>query len=299
MASLLTAMMVDDFIHDPILGAKVLLGMEIPPHMELRIWGMWKSKFIVDSSGLGTGKSLCIATVAALRSMLFRDRVAGLISNTFPQGKLIHAYFDRWAKRSTIFRNQLAVNARGDPYISHTSDACLCKFKNDSEIRTIPPDFAKNARRVASESWNDGYFDEWTRYPNFEAFFKVIIGRVRRPVPRPYDNKDPIFNNHICLFGTAAYEWMPTYGTVRDFQQEVVNGNKEYEVQSWNYTHVPKKFEHLITIDTIKLQEKNLSSTVVRQEIYGKWVKDSAGYYGHQDVETARHKDCKVLLGAT
>jgi hypothetical protein len=231
--------------------------------------------------------------------MLFRDRVSGIISNTYPQGKLIHEYFVRWARKSSIFRKQLAVNARGEPAVSIGAEACTAKFRNESLIRTIPPDFARQARRVASESWNDGYFDEWTRYPNFEAFFKVIIGRVRRPVPRGYDKNNLTFCNHMTLFGTASYEYLPHYKTLKDAMQEVSKGNVEYEVQSWNYTHVPKKYEHLITIETIKFQEKNLPSHVVRQEIYGQWVKDSAGFYGRVEIKHARNANVPILLRAT
>lgn len=64
-------MMVEDFIFDPILAAKVILRIKVPPHEELRIIWMWTTYYTNDDSGFSTGKSFTHAIISALRSILF------------------------------------------------------------------------------------------------------------------------------------------------------------------------------------------------------------------------------------
>ncbi len=292
----ITAMMTEDCLQDPILGAKVLLGYTIPAHLEARIWGMWTSKFMMDNSGFGTGKSLSIAIVAALRAMLMEDRVAGIISKTFNQGQLIFDYFDRWAAKSPLFRSQICDADGGEPDIIHGNMFWQARFKNSSKIRTIPPDFMRDAARVASEDWNDGYFDEFTKYPSYEAYWKNVFTRVRRPVNEKYNPNDPVFGRHFYFCGTARYQWHPAYKTVVEFSESVGRGDRLYEVQSWNYTHILEKYHHLIEMDGIKLLEKSLPRDLVQQEIYGRWVRDSQGYYSYRDIMDSRTEACPILL---
>lgn len=296
MSKLLTAMMVDDCLHDPVLGAKIILGYTVPPHMELRLWGMWTHKFFADSSGYGTAKSLCIAIVAALRACLMQDRVAGIISRTANQGQLIYGYLDKWAENCKIFRNQIRPLNANEIDSLHAQTAWEMTFKNQSKIRTVPPDFARDAARVASEDWNDGYFDEWTKYPSYEAFFKNVWTRVRRPINSKYDHNNPIFDRHFYLCGTARYQWHPCYSRISSFQDEIRNGSDKHELQSWNYTHIPKKYHHLIEMDGIRELEKSLPRDLAEQEIMGRWVKDSMGYYSFRDISEARSKECPTLL---
>lgn len=292
----ITGMMSEDCLQDPILGAKVLLGYTIPAHLEARIWGMWTSKFMMDNSGYGTGKTLSIAIVSALRAMLMEDRVAGIISKTFNQGQLIFDYFDRWAASSPLFRSQLCDADGGEPDIIHGSMFWQARFKNSSKIRTIPPDFMRDAARVASEDWNDGYFDEFTKYPNYEAFWKNVHTRVRRPVCQKYDYNNPLFDRHFYFCGTARYQWHPSYKTVSSFATNAMNGDKKFEVQAWNYTHIPPKYHHLIELDGIKLLETSLPRDLAQQEVYGKWVRDSQGYYSYHYITESRSPDCHILF---
>jgi len=265
----LTAMMVDDCLHDPVLGAKVILGIkEIPPHQELRLWSMWTKPMCIDSSGFGTGKSMSMAMICALRSVLMPERVSGILGANFNQGKLIHNYFDQWIEKNPLYRNQILPQRNGEPWSTHLSDAWIVKYKNGSITRTIPPDFLRGAERVASESWTDGYFEEWTRYPNFAAFFKVILGRVRKPVDKDRfpEADSAIWTNHISFFGTASYKWNPVYAVVKEFL-DIKYGRMEpppginptyYDYQSWNYQDYPQKYWHLLNMMVIKMMERRV-----------------------------------------
>jgi len=288
-------MMVDDCLHDPVLGAEVLLGYKIPPHEALRIRGMWLSRFMIDSSGSGTGKSFNIAIVAALRTLLIEDRMSGIISKTFPQGKLVYANFDRWIETSPIFRNEIRKNRVGEPMSSHGTDVWQLTARNGSVVRVIPPGFMNDAERAASESWTDGYYDEWTRYHNYEALDRLLIPRVRKPIPECYDAENPVFGHHVYLGGTAAYQWNPAYQKVVHFIDQIALGSRRYEVQAWNYTHYPERFKRLLNPDMIDYMRASLRPDQFQMEVMGRWVRDSVGYYSARDVAALRESGCPVI----
>ena len=292
MSRWVTAMMVDDFLHDPVLGAKVIFGLEIPPHMELRLLAMWRKTYMIDSSGYGTAKTMTIAIVAALRAILLENHTAGIISKTGAQGKVIFRYFDDWYETCPIFRNEI----KG---IVHSSDAWELSARNSSNIRMIPPNFLQDAERAASESWTSGYFDEWTRYGNYAALDKVLVGRVRKPVAPGYDADDPIYGQHWYFFGTAQRKSNPAYKKVQGFAEQIARGRHEYELQSWNFTHIPDKFSRLRGDKSRELLMSSLGPDDVRSEIMGEWVDENVGgWYTPQDVARTRTEECRVILEA-
>lgn len=296
MSERLTAYMIDDCLHDPVLGAKVLLGYTVPPHMEMRLWGMWNYKFVIDSSGFGSGKSLTIALCAAMRAMLMEERTEGIVSRTFAQGQETHRYIDKWIEKHPIFADQVEPGNDGKPATLHGSNAWETKFKNGSRIRTIPPDFKGGAERAGSEDFTDGYFDEWTKYPNYNAFVRQLVSRVRKPVAPCYDSKDPIFARHFYFAGTAKYQWHPCFKRVQHYAEKIMSGSKIHELQAWNYLDVPERYHHLFEMDGIHEMEESLPQDLVNQEILGLWVKDSQGYYNSAHINEARKSTCPVLL---
>lgn len=299
----LTAYMVDDCLHDPVLGARLLLGFEVPPHMEMRLWGMWLFPFMVDSSGYGTAKSLSIAIVAALRAMLMPGRVGGIVSKTFEQGQLVHQYLDDWVPRFAAYRAQVKTYKDGERAMSlHGQSAWEIEFRNGSVIRTIAPDFKGNAERARSEDWHDGYYDEWTAYPSILAFERYLMTRARKPVlpgmgcPKGFDPSDRVFFNHSFMCGTAKYQWHPCYARITRFLQKMNAGSTEHEVQSWNYRQIPERYHKYVRIDLIEELEESLPKDLAEQEIMGRWVKDSLGFYSSADIRAARRGNAPVLL---
>jgi hypothetical protein len=294
----LTAMMIDDFIHDPVLAVRVIWGARIPPHEELRLWGMWMQPFFMDHSGAGTGKSLVMCWVIAMRSMFFAERTAGFISRTFRQGKMVcRQYFDRWAETVPIFRNSLQFNIRGEPSIIHSSDEWVYQFKNGSQTRMIPPGFQTEGEGAYSEDWTDGYFDEFSRMEH-EVLSKVYIGRVRKPVPECYP-MDNICTHHICFLGTSNYTWNPAFKRVQQFRKEIASGNPKFGLQSWNYKHIPDSFDRLKNEDLINLRLGDMRDDQILTEVMGEWAEDSLGYYSARDIDATRHSPCDIVFGAS
>src|SRR6185295_7460698 len=201
-----TAMMVEDMLFNPMLACKVLLGVLLPPHEELRILQMWTNYLTLDDSGFSTGKSFTYAVVAALRSILLSQRISGILSGTFRQGKLIFQNFDRWHSMSKIFRGCVKTGKSGGPRLVHGAEVWEAHFRGGSSIRVLPPNFLQNSERLRSERWNDGYFDEWTTFGNFRAFNQTIIGRVTAVNEYP---DCPVRQNHIHLSSTPNFTHHP------------------------------------------------------------------------------------------
>ena len=282
----LTAMMIDDMLFDPILAHKVLLGIEVPPHQELRIMMMWTHSFTVDDSGFSTGKSFTSASISALRSMLMRDRVSGILSKTFAQGKLIFDYYDRWANNNPIFRNSIRMR-RGQIQLIHGSDAHVAHFRGGSQIRVLPPDFMKDSERLRSERWHDGYFDEWVTFGNMVAFNKTVMGRVTNV----NDYTDcPVRQNHIHLHSTPNFTHHPAYGLVKRIQKHIKRGSSDYARFTSNYRHIPDtpRFRRLVNRKTIFHMQTTLPKGMVAAEVDGLWQKDSGTFYDLAAMTNAR-----------
>ncbi|OHB80535.1 MAG: hypothetical protein A2W31_06770 [Planctomycetes bacterium RBG_16_64_10] len=312
MDSKLTAMMVDDFLHDPVLAAKVVLGITCPPHMEVRLWSMWTKLLTIDNSGFGSGKSLATAIVSTLRAILMRGRTEAIMGPTFAQGQLAHKYIDLWIDTKPIVRSQCIFDPRmGLPSRAHSSQAWEARFKSGSVVRTIPPDFKGGGERAGSEDWTDACFDEVTKMPDMQIFFRQFVTRVRKPIPEEYApvcttmtrNEDPIFGQHIYMGGTPRYVWHPFYKSVESAQRRIQNGSTTDDVLSFNHKDIERFFpEHpeyrdFVNLKRIKLIEEGLPRDVAQQEIYGFWVKDSSGYYSQADIDAARVEPAPILLG--
>ena len=154
----------------------------------------------------------------------------------------------------------------------------------------------KDAERIKSERWNDAYFDEWAAWGNFQAMIKTCLGRVTRPVCEHYDKDNSIFLNHVFWGSTAGYKWEPAYALVRDFMEQVENGNPDYCVQSWNYEEIPEEFSRFVDKRNIELMKRQSPRDIVQMEIYGQWVEDSLGWYSAKALHDARDSRCPVLL---
>lgn len=282
----LTAMMVEDMIFDPILAAKVILRVSLPPHEELRVMWMWSTYYTNDDSGFSTGKSWTAALVAALRSCLMPNRVGGVLSKTFSQGKLIFANLDRWYVSSPIFRSCIK-HIQGKPRLVHGSDAWVAYFRGGSEIRVLPPNFLQDAERIRSERWHDAYLDEWTTYGNFRALNTTIMGRVTNINRFP---NCPVRQNHVHLFSTPNFEHHPAYKMVKVVSRQMARGNKDYSRFTCNYRHIPdtEQWRWLVSRKTIFHLQNTLPKGIKKAEIDGLWSKDSETFYSAAMVNKIR-----------
>lgn len=297
----LTACMVDDFIHDPVLAVRVIFGDRIPPlspHQEARLWGMWLSTWMIDSSGFGTGKTRDLALFATLQALLFRNRTVGLISVSFRQVKEIFRYCETWAKNVPLIRSELSRTALNTLQIVHGQEAVEIDFRNESSIRGVPPDIMGQSERVKSESWTCGCFDEWTAYGHTPGFGKFLVGRVRKPIPECYPIEDPLFGQHFVFTGTAKDSEHPCHERVKVYRTQIAQKDSRYELQSWNFEHVPDRLPRFKKALEQPVREMilNLPYAEVEQEVYGRWTADKSHFYSLADLTRCRVPHCKIML---
>jgi hypothetical protein len=289
----LTATMVHDFIHDPILAAKIILGWDIPPHQQIRMMEMWTKSLTIDDSGFSTGKTATLAAIIALRSILFTERYSGIVSGTFRQSKIIFGYLDKWYSSSPIFRF-CVKHHRGVPRLIHGGDGWEAYFTNGSIVRALPPGFTSDSTRLRSERWHDGYFDEWTTF-DIPTLTKTLFGRVTALNRKP---DHPIFQNHIHLSSTPGFTSHPSYEVVKNISDEIDKGKRNYCRFTCNWRHVPKnkKWKGFVDYGTIAIMQRTNPKGVVGCEIDGLWQRDSLSFYSANEVKEVRSDLCEVIL---
>lgn len=293
----LTSMMVEDFIKDPILGVKVIIGWDMPPHQQIRLLEMWVRHLTIDDSGFSTGKTATLAAVIALRSILFSERLSGIVSGTFRQSQLVFKYFDKWYDTSPIFR-YCVRHARGQKKITHSTSAWEIQFKGGSIARALPlghlgsPETDKS--RLRSERWHDGYFDEWVTFDPL-VLTKTLFGRVTAVNRNP---NDPIRQNHIHLASTPGFTSYPSYSIVHEIDNQIKSGSKNYVRFTSNYRHVQKieRWRGFIDYRAIHTMQVTNPTGVVKSEIDGFWQSDSESYYSYNEITECRYANCPVMM---
>jgi hypothetical protein len=290
--------MIDDFMHDPVMAAQCIFqealrnDPPLAPVQELRLIGMWKHKFFIDSSGFGTGKTLCAAIVCGLRAVLMAERHIGILSDTFAQGKLFFEhYFDPWLKTCPIFAAQVELSTKGGFHVIHNDDGFVMHFRNNSSLKTLPPNFMQDAKRLKSESWTDFVGDEWTAWFNLGKSQHVIAGRVRRPVHPDYDDSNPIFEHHQAYIGAADYTWRGCYAMIQAHEMKVREGSRKHCIQSWCYLDFTPKWrvtKYGIDEENIENMMEKMTKDEAQRLVYAKWMNDSTGFYLASEVTACR-----------
>lgn len=289
-----TAAMIEDMLFDPILAARVILDIEMPPHQELRLLLMWTRHFTMDDSGFSTGKSFTAAVVIALRSVLLQGRISGVLSGTFRQGKLIFQYLDKWAAKSRLFRSTLKHQG-GKPRLVHGTEVWEAFFRGGSQVRVLPPNFVQDSTRLRSERWNDGYFDEWTTFGNFESLTKTIFGRCT--AANDY-SECPVRQNHVHCFSTPGYKHQPAYRLVEKIEARIKKGNTDYARYTSNYRHIPRteQWKHIVDMKTIRLMQDTNPPGVIASEVDGIWQDESSTFYSSRITDPETRGDYTPVL---
>lgn len=281
-----TAMMVEDLLFDPVLAAKVILNIDVPPHQELRLLMMWVHGMTIDDSGFSSGKTHTAAMVISLRSVLMRDRVSGVISKSYRQGKFILDAIDGWQRNNKLFRNTIQTY-NGRPRIVRDTEVHRIHWRGGSELRVLPPGWIKNAEGLRGERWNDGYADEWNTYDNITASFITLTGRVTKK----NDYFDcPVKQNHFHLFSTPGYKHDASYKIIESVDKDIKGGNHDSAHFTSNYRHVPriKKFRGMVDLKRIRFMQIHSTKGEGKREIDGEWQDDSQTYYSSLYINKAK-----------
>lgn len=278
-------MMVEDLLFNPAMAAKVILDIDLPPHQELRLLTMWTHSMTIDDSGFSSGKTHTAAICISLRAVLMTNRISGVLSKTFRQGKFIFHRIKKWSETNKIFRGMIK-HYNGKPRIIEGQEVHQIYWRGGSELRVLPPNWIKDAEGLRGERWNDGYCDEWSSFGNEQSITSVIYGRVTNA----NEHEDcPVRQNHLHLFSTPQYKHHGSYRIVEAIEKDIKDGNKDYARFTSNYRHIPRirKWRSLVDRKRIRLMQISNPPGVTGSEVDGLWQEDSMSYYSSLYIEEA------------
>ncbi len=285
-----------ELLHDPVLAFKVCLEYDLPPHEIIRVKDSWITKNVIDDSGRDTGKSFNYIGILVLKCMLIADRVGGVISHTFGGGKqLFSDYIDEWYNSLPLFRAQCS----GKPV--HAPDMWHIKFKNKSQIRIVPPDILKGGRRMRSQRWNYGIFNEWVFYPDYDPHVS-IIDRVINPIVTRQnkiysETRDPVYQNQRFFESSPDFDFNPAYKRVQYFDRKMGQGDKNYVHLNFNYYDITKEWDWIIDRGIMDEAKETMPKVYFEMEWLGIWGKDTVDSpYSAKKIKEIRSKDVKMEL---
>lgn len=291
-----TGMMIDDFMIDPVMGIKVIMGIELDAFQASRERTYWFIPNVIDSSGFSTGKSLTLFLNQNLRALLIGDQVIGQYFQTFETGKQVFWPYYR-VVQGPIFRSQLGktdFEGEDSGKANLRGPACWNQyFKNGSEIKMPAPSWGQDAKTQASLRYNSVGIDEWTKCETMGAAAEGMgVGGINNQIlgrlTRASFNKDhPLWMNHMILTATAENMSHPAFLRYQSFKREVDRGNPNYAIISYNYKdfsdkkcYTGKSYKEEFRIDKrIEDMQAQFPDWRFVQEVLGVWARAGKGWY--------------------
>ena len=261
-----TPTMVDDFTIDPCLGAYVIMRVKFDVAQMVRLRLYWWTPDVIDSSGLGTGKSLVFFVWSALRCVIIGDQWGCAYYQRFQSLKdIFWPYFDTFnSSRAPIFAAQLGQRViEGEEQGKTGSKGASCYkqyFKNESILFGPAPGWITGAMGQAGLTFNFIGVDEWTKVEAMAKSGKTaneagnpvsgidqqVVGRVRRHC---WNQHHPIWCNHRLFLATAESLRHPGYQNYKKHLDEAESGNPGYAVFSMSF----KDFSNLPMENDIRI----------------------------------------------
>ncbi len=101
---------IERFYFDPVMAAHVIMGARLDTFQKARLRFFWFTPETIDSSGVGTGKTIVDFVYLNLRCILIPNHMEAIYFPNFQVGKdaFWNKYFPAFEEQSPIFRAQLA-----------------------------------------------------------------------------------------------------------------------------------------------------------------------------------------------
>jgi len=194
-----------------------------------------------------------------------------------------------------FFRAQCA----GKPV--HSPDMWHIKFKNKSQFRVVPPDILKGGRRMRSQRWNCGIFNEWVFYPDYDPHVSVIDRVINPIVTRQNklyaDTLDPVYQNQRFFESSPDFDFNPAYKRVRYFDRKMEQGDKNYIHLNFNYNDITKEWDWIIDRGIMDEARETMPAVYFDMEWMGIWGRDTVDSpYSAKRIKAMRSKEVRVEL---
>lgn len=290
--------MIEDLLFDPVMAAKVIMGVEMDVFQQNRIRYNWWVPMTLDSSGVSSGKTMIGAWVyAQLRAILLSDQVVGVYFPTFQQGKdTFWTYYDRI--RHPLFEAQIGYvgdEGESEGKARTKGPACfICRFRNGSRVEMPAPSILMDAETQASRRYNTLVVDEVSKVVAMsrDALDRQLIGRVTRP---SWNQHHPIWGNHVKLMSTAEDMLHPAADTYRDFLSAMKRGDPDWHAYSYSFKDSSGlrlgdgrtfreviRNERMMKLQKVKLQRQSAAKWL--QEGLGIWAQSNVGWFTREAV---------------
>lgn len=294
----ITETMICDFLIDPILAARVILGVELDAFQRARLRTYWWVPEVMDSSGFSSAKSLTFFLYCNLRCILIPDQVVGVFYLSFESGKQIFwPYYRSPIAAAPIFRAQLGgLDEQGDEMkgTSKNPSCWIARFRNGNELRMPAPDWVKDARTQAGYRFNVAGIDEWTKVEatGTSGIDDQFLGRITRP---SFNQHHPLWANHTKFLATAEHRGHLAWRRYQAFKRRVDRGDPTCAILNYSYKdyslrrcHTGKSFKDEFRIDgKIKSMKEQFTPDHILRELFGVWSSSTRGWYTGESVTAA------------
>lgn len=297
-----TQTMMEDFLTDPVLAAYCIMGIELDAFQACRLRYMWWMPFLIDSSGITSGKTICDFAYINLRCILLPAyHEAGVYYPVFETGK--NTFWPYFTKiRHPVFQSQIGrLDDKGVEDGGKVQGAACFKvhYKNGNKMLMPAPSFMKNAATQASMRYNTLLIDEWTQVD--AASTGIDDQLIGRNTAESWNKRHPIWSNHYTFTAHAETQMHPAHERYNDTTREIngigIDGDGvpkcvRNAVVSWSYkdysnrmTTTGKSFaERFRDENAIGRKKASKDKAKILGEVFGIWSKSGRGWFTEEAI---------------
>jgi hypothetical protein len=273
------------FLIDPVMAAKVLLGWDMDEFQKVRLRACWWIPEVIDSSGVSTGKTFGLFLFAILRALLLPNQQVFVYLPTKNSGvATFWPYFKktmarsphRWFERQSEWQKgcgRYGEDKEGGWYKWH--------LLNGSCVTMPPGNFIQDGDTQAGLRANTLVVDEWLRVENMgDAIDAQLIDRVTAP---NLNQHHPIWGNHQLFSGHAETPAHKGYARYKSFMDAIRDGSQRHGLISFCFHDIsPKWRKILLQEEHVESRRKTLARTApgrYKRQYLGLWRHDGSTFY--------------------
>lgn len=213
----ITQGMWEDLLCDPVLAVRVLFGVKLDAFQACRLRFYWWTQSVFDSSGVGSGKTICDFLFLCLRCVLIPNQDAAAFYPSLGTGiQSFWSYFSDFKQmpQAKLFFSQLGNPLKveageelaGDGTV-HSPECYTAWFRNGNKLLMPAPSIMLNSRNAASLTVNTLLIEEWAQIDAAsDAIDKQLVDRCRGA---SWNQDHSIWGNHIVYTAHAQTRTHP------------------------------------------------------------------------------------------
>lgn len=290
----ITQGMWEDFLCDPALAARVILGFKFDAFQNIRLRYYWWVQEVEDHSGFSSGKTIVDWAFAQLRAILIPNQALGIYYPVFETGKkTFWTYYT--ACKSPLFHAQIGkLDHEGGETkrVAKTEGASSfeCTYRNGNTLLLPAASFSRDAVTQASLRFNTIIVEEWTHIDAMgTGIDDQIIGRNTREC---WNQNHPIWGNHFVYSAPAKTRMHPGHVRHQTIERSWRNGSPKSHSFGFCYkdfSNLPalsgKSFRETWRIDsTIKNRKSKTAKADWLGESLGVWAASGKGWYNEEGI---------------